>query len=595
MARHRTLMTRVRRGIARWPIVVVALAVLAGLGWTGWMWVDSVLDHRAAALLTSCPAGESTLRIAVTPSAADPIRAAAENWTKQHPIVNDHCVRVQVQSVDSETVLTGLTQNWDEGRLGPRPDAWLPDSTLWVNRLSAQNNNLIGAAGISVATSPVVLATQSAAYDALTAGNLLRWTDLPALSAEPAGWSRYGRPQWGKFRLAVPDPATSPASAMAIQSALAGATAQGTGPVTTAMLAEQPVKNLITQLVSSRAGGAPATPQDAMDGLSKAADVGTASYGAVPVTEVDLYRRNVGKDGAPAPANPLYEVPMGGASPRADFPFVTLAGDWINSIQGTAAQQFRDFLRRPEQQRLLVTAGLRGEGGGEHPKPAPGMRWPAPTEQLVPADATTTQQISASWTAAVEGDLVVSALVDVSAPMGQDGGDGRSQLDWVKDALNGQIDRTVSGSLGLWTFARAVDGDRNYRQVAPVASVGDHVEQLHAAVGQLAPAGAPQLDDSLLAVYRSVLDGYQAGKHNRIVVVVGGAEAGGPNADQLRGQLDRLRDPARPVPISIIAVGTGPDRDQLGAIARASGGTLSVLRSAKGIDATLGQLLSVAG
>ncbi|MBA8928334.1 hypothetical protein BC739_005551 [Kutzneria viridogrisea] len=587
-------MTRVRRGVARWPLAIVALVVLLGLGWLGWTWLGGVLERRATAEAAGCPSGEVSLRVAVTPSVADPVRDGAQRWTDQHPVVNDHCVRVEVQSVDSKTILTGLTQSWDESKLGPKPVAWLPDSTLWANRLSAQNTALVGAAGQSVASSPVVLATQSPAYDALTTGNLLRWTDLPELTADPAGWARFGKPQWGKFRIAVPDPAYSPASAMAIQSALAGATGQGLGPVTTDMLAQQPVKDLIGKLAAARAANAPASAQDALDGLSRAGDIATASYSAVPITEVDLYRRNLGRDGAPAPGTPLYEVPVGGASPQADFPFVTLAGNWVNTVQGKAAQQFREFLRQPAQQKLFAAAGLRVDATSDRPKQAPGMRWPATTQRLVPADATTTQQISAGWAAAASGDLI-SVLVDGSAAMGQDGGDGRTRLDWVRDALVGQVDRSVAGaSLGLWQYSANLDGDKPYRQLSPVVQTDQHADQLHSALGKLGTGQGAQLYSSVLGVYQSVLANYQAGKHNRIVVIVGSANEGGTDLAQLRSQLGQLRDAKRPVPISFIALGDGPQRDQLAGIAQDAGGTVSAVQNAKDVAAALGQLLSVA-
>jgi Ca-activated chloride channel family protein len=589
MARHRALVTRVRRRMAKWPVAITGLVVLVLLGWVAWTWLGGVLERRAAAEANGCTQGDVVLRVAVTPSIAEPVRDAAQAWTNTNPVVDDSCVRLQVQSVDSQTVLTGLTTKWDEGKLGTQPAAWLPDSTLWANRLTAQNNSIIGTPPQSVATSPVVLATQQPGADALASGNLVQWTDLPGLTAAPNGWAGYGKPQWGKFRLAVPDPATNPASALAIQSALAGATAQGAGPVTTNMLAQQGVKDLITKLANSRAAGAPADTLDALDRQAKAADIGTASYSAVPVTEVDLYRRNLGKDGAPKPASPLYEVPMGGASPAADFPFVTLSGTWVTSTQNKAAQQFRDFMRQTAQQKMFAKAGLRVSATSDHPTDAVGMRWPALTQNLVPADATTTQDISASWTTAAVGNEVLSVLVDTSPAMGTDGVNG------VRQALTGEVDRTVSGSMGLWAYAAGLDGDKPYKQLVPVVRVDQSIDQLHVGIGKLNPGNGSQLYTSLLAVYQSVLADYQDGKHNRVVVVVAGKNDGGLTFDQLRAQLGGLKDGKKPVPVNIIAVGGNVDHDQLSAIAQDTGGSLSTVQNAGGVDAALAQLLSTTG
>ena len=586
MARHRALVTRVRRRLAKWPVAVTALVVLLLLGWVAWTWLGGVLERRAAAEANGCTAGDVVLRVAVTPSIAEPVRDAAQRWTDTNPVVDDSCIRIQVQSVDSQTVLNGLTTKWDEGKLGAQPAAWLPDSTLWANRLTAQNNTVVSTTPQSIATSPVVLATQQSGAEALASGNLVQWTDLPALTSAPNGWSGYGKPQWGKFRLAVPDPATNPASALAIQSALAGATAQGAGPVTTDMLAQQGVKDLITKLANSRASGAPADTLDALDGLAKAADIGTASYSAVPVTEVDLYRRNLGQDGAPKPNKPLYEVGMGGASPAADFPFVTLSGSWVNQTQNKAAQQFRDFVRQPAQQKLFAKAGLRVSATTDHPTDAVGMRWLALTQNLVPADATTTQDISASWTAAAVGNEALSVLVDTSPAMAGDG------VNAVRNALTGEVNRAVSGSLGLWAYASALDGDKPYKQLVPVVRIDQNIDQLHTGIGKLSLANGSQLYTSILAVYQSVLANYQDGKHNRVVVVVAGRNDGGLTLDQLRAQLGQAKDAKRPVPVNFIAVGSNIDRDQLSSIAQDTGGSLSSVQNASGVDAALAQLLS---
>ena len=36
MSRHRALRARVRRGIAKWPVLIVVFVVLIGLGWLAW-------------------------------------------------------------------------------------------------------------------------------------------------------------------------------------------------------------------------------------------------------------------------------------------------------------------------------------------------------------------------------------------------------------------------------------------------------------------------------------------------------------------------------------------------------------------------------
>lgn len=593
MSRHRALRTKVRRGIAKWPVAIVGLVVLVVLGWLGWNWVGGILDDRAAAQAGDCNEGQALLRVSATPSVAEAVKRVAEEWSAQRPVVYDHCIQVEVQSIDSEVVLHGLTQGWDEAKLGERPHAWVTDSMLWANRLGAQNATLLGAAPESIAASPVLLALPQEAAQAVQSGSGFRWTDLPDLAGAADGWGRFGRPEWGRFRVAVPDPATNAASAMALQSALAGASPEGKGPVTTDMLALDPVKNTMGRLTASKPEETPAGTWEALKLLSDDPAVNAAGFSAVPVFEVDLYRHNTGKDGGTAPAQPLYGVAAGGPTPIADFPFVPLAGDWVGEAQVRASQAFREFLREDDQQKILAGAGLRVESTTERPKPSPGVRWAAVTDTLTPADANTTQQISAAWATADNGQ-VVTVMVDTSKSMEEPGGDGRSRMEWVKQALSGQVNRSVSGSLGLWEFSRQLDGDKPYRQLVATGPVAGQRQALLDGVAALEPRSATQLYTSVLALYERALADYQDGKRNRIVVLTDGVNDGGLTFQELTSRLASVKQPGKDIVISVIAIGPDPERAPLTELARSTGGTLSVVEDGRGVDAALAQLLSAA-
>ncbi|TWP52201.1 VWA domain-containing protein [Lentzea tibetensis] len=585
MSRHRALRARVRRGVAKWPVAIVALVALLGLGYLGWTWVGGVLEDRAAAQAKNCSEGEALLRIAATPTIADSVVEVAKAWSAQRPVVYDHCIVVEVKSVEPQVVQDSLTTTWDEAKLGGRPHAWLPDSSLWANRLAAQNRALLGAEPKSIATSPVLLAVPEAGAQALMTGNSFRWTDLPDVT----NWAKYGQAAWGRFSVAMPDPATNTATAMAIQSALAGASPTGKGPVTVEMLAMAPVKSTMSKLAAAQ-GETTGSTFDLLAKLSEKPEVNSAGFSGVPVFEVDLYRHNLGKAKNTAPAKPVVGVAAGGPTPVADFPYVPLAGEGVGEAEARAAQAFREFLMEPDQQKILARGGLRVESSKEHPNPSPGVRWAVTTENLVPADENTTQQISAAWATADNGGQVVTLLVDVSASMKEPGGDGKSRLDWLKTALKGQVDRSVSGSLGLWEFSRNVDGDKPYKQVVATGPVGQQRDALVAGIDGLQPVNATHLYSSLAAVYGSAQQGFQTGKPNRIVVITDGRNDGGIDLAALKDKLKELKK--NDVVVSFIAVGSEPDRQALTDIAKSTGGTLSVVEDGKGIDPALGQLLS---
>jgi Ca-activated chloride channel homolog len=601
MSRHRAEGGPSERSVAIWPFVVVGAVLVLLLGWLAWSWTGDILARRLQAQLAGCSEGDAVLTVAVTPAMAGVVGRAADTWTRSRPVVQDHCVRTEVAGLPPQSVLDALTAGWDSDKLGARPGAWLPESSLWINRLSAQDARLLGSQPTSIATSPVVLAMPELAAQAVESSGL-RWQDLPALVAEPAGWQRFGHPEWGRFSLAMPDVARNPASALALQSVLASTNPAGVGPgaspvagpivgpVTVETLGAPAVNDAMIRLATTMSPQVPGTTLDALKALA-AADVATTPFDAVPTLEFDLYLRNTGLDGQPAPAEALAGMPVGGPTPTADFPFVAIAGD---QVQVRAAQKFREFLQSQDQRQELSKAGLRVPGSQLRPDRAPGIRWSDSQNELTGADANTTQQISAAWTNAGGTGQIVTVLLDVSKSMADDGGGGRSKLDWAKATLDGQINRFGSGSLGLWVFSSNLTPDGlPYRRLVPTAPVNNQHDELAGAVAGIGPAADSHLYPSLLAVYRQALIEHQPGRINRVVVITDGRnDAPTMHYEVFKPQLDKLAGGTVALPISVVAIGSEIDRDQLTEISRVTGGTFNNPDDGSGIEAAFGQLLS---
>ena len=108
-------------------------------------------------------------------------------------------------------------------------------------------------------------------------------------------------------------------------------------------------------------------------------------------------------------------------------------------------------------------------------------------------------------------------------------------------------------TLGLWTFADRLDGDRDYRQVVPVTPVAA------AAVGPGAgdaarrsapyPAAHTGLYDSVLGLYEEARQNWEPGKLNVVVVLTDGHNDD-PVGHQPCGAAASpgRRSPTRPVP-----------------------------------------------
>jgi hypothetical protein len=405
MSRHRSDKWTMRRQaaaplglrrIARWPIVVVALVILVLLGGVAWMWMGGVLKARNEAQAHACDDGPMNVQVAAAPSIAVATRNAAEAYNAQQIVVAEHCVQIQVSAVDPAQALAGLTGTWDATKYGPKPQAWLADSSLWTNQLVSQHGALVGDVVQSVATSPIVLAMPPDAARAMSGTAQLSWPGLPNLLASDTGWSSLGEPTWGAFTVDLPNPATNPASQLALEAMVD----PGNTPLTPDALTSAPVAGAITTVATKQPQSLPSDTLTALIALAKSPGVQGAPYSAVPVPEVSLYERNLGTDGVTKPENVLDEVRLTGSGPCLDFPYVPLAGNWVNSSQGQAAQMFRAFLRSPAEQQQLAKSGFRTTSGSQRPVPSPGMDWGTVHTTALPTDPDTSQRLVTAWTGA---------------------------------------------------------------------------------------------------------------------------------------------------------------------------------------------------
>ncbi|HVK26372.1 MAG TPA: substrate-binding domain-containing protein [Actinokineospora sp.] len=554
--------------------------------WFGGTWLRYAADERAVERGRECVAGPVALKVVVTPSVESPVREIAKRWNASGPVVGDRCLKVNISSADSAAVLAGLTGEWPARELGDRPHAWLAESSIWTDRLSAVDDGLLGSAPDTVAGSPVVLAAPQEATSTLSKAMAFSWADIATLTADPGGWTRFGKAGWGRITVALPSPAANPASSLAVQAVLSGVGKQS--PLTQDVLGKPEVTEAIGKLAAGQPTGVPETTRDALINLGDAETMEAAPFSLVPVLEVDLHRRNLGADGRPTARHPLSEIIATGPVPTADFPFVRLAG--IDQVLADAADQFRQYILAPDQQRDLARAGLRTASSRERPADSVAMTWPDLPPATAPANSKTTQQLAATWADATEGGRIVTLLVDVSKSMTGDSGEGRSRIDRIKESLHGYADYTVSGSVGLWRFSRALDKGKSYQQLVPTGPIANRRAALHRAVDTLTPTGQTDLYESIAATYKSATSTYVPDKRNEIVVITDGGTDGSMTLSELTSLIKSVGDPKRPVAISVIAIGPGQNRVALRELAKLTNGTVSTLTDARGVQAALGQL-----
>ncbi|GAB2970463.1 hypothetical protein LWP59_14950 [Amycolatopsis acidiphila] len=141
-----------RRRIAKWPIVAGAFVVLLVVGLLAWGWANNVLNSRAEAQANACTDGNSTMTVVVTPTAQQPVSAAAARWNQANTVVHAHCVHIDVRAIPSQQVLDALTGKADLSTIGGLPVAWLPENSYWVDQLTTTKPGMVGSPAESVAS-----------------------------------------------------------------------------------------------------------------------------------------------------------------------------------------------------------------------------------------------------------------------------------------------------------------------------------------------------------------------------------------------------------------------------------------------------------
>jgi hypothetical protein len=151
-----------------------------------------------------------------------------------------------------------------------------------------------------------------------------------------------------------------------------------------------------------------------------------------------------------------------------------------------------------------------------------------------------------------------------------------------KTATEGLNLFTDDSELGLWAYAAGLPGGKDYQEVVPVAQLNKGQRaRLTTAVSaaKAAPTDVCGLYETVLAAYQSLKDGYKEGRSNTVVVFTDGANSKpGMSLETLKLELERATDPTRPVRVVLLGVGPDANKQELDAIAAATGGRAFVVQ-----------------
>jgi hypothetical protein len=564
---------RNQRGRPRRVSIVIGLSALAGV-----IACTLLVAFGAEAVVSraSCTDHPVVVNLAAAPDIAPAASHVAKFFNAEHNDVRGHCAVVHVSSVQSAAAATEISGN--KPATSPAFDAWIPDSSLWVNvaRSFPQGAQLVQPTSVTVARSPLMIVMpRSVAAEVPAYGSAVGWQFLLP--------QRVGGPATGLgLHVEFPDPAQSSAGlATLIQlqsllgngsSALASFTAfvlnvqvtPGTRSLTSLASLERPVTIASEQAVAQ------------FDRAHPAAD---ALAGRYPVQ----------------------------GTPELNYPYVLTS---TNQLERQAGQEFEKALKSSYATSYVQYLGFRTGAGT-----APG--WigqygldtgqPKLTAAAAPGQAETSLQ---AWQKLSLGsrDLV---LLDVSEQMATPVSPAGTTLEQVliQAASLGLSHFPDSTQMGIWAFASHLDGPLPYKQLVPVGPLPAPLglitrrQQISQATEQGKPvAGAPAaLYSSILAAFKSLSASYQPRYVNAVLVLTAGIDnaKGDMSSAALVRQLRALYNPNKRVEIVPLMFGTAGNFAALQQVARATGGVAFDITSPKQVNGAffsgIAQRLSVAG
>lgn len=480
----------------------------------------------------------------VTVWAAPELMPAVESAVER---ASDDCFSYAVVSRTAPTAQSGL-------RDGETPDVWLPSSVAWPQLMAEEGVEL--QIGETVASSPVLLTGRPQVVAGLgELGVTPESTFAEVLQTYQAAVASGG----SDVAVRLGDPRTDAATM-----ALLTATSDQLGGLDESGSAG---RNLLVVLAQTAVPGEP-----------------VSALASEPTTVVPATEQQIGA--AAADDLDLQGISLAGGIGTVSMPFVRV-GD-AGSADGVDALE--EALTSEEAAADLAALQLRAGADG----PAPGVSGVPEgltADGQVP-DAATTNLLAQTWTLIAPQSRIL-ALIDISGSMEAPVDGDVTRIDLTREAAQTALSvipqRTA---IGVWFFATALDGERDYREAVPMRPLN---EQVRSGVTQLDAVldvtedldldvleGDTGLHDSLWAAYQQMQEDYSPEAISSVLLLTDGINddsTGGLSADEVVERLTEARESGER-PVTVVLIGMGPDVDEeaLDRLATAAGGEALVLR-----------------
>lgn len=503
--------------------------------------------------------GSIELAVAVAAELAPAVDVAAAEWEKAGAAVDGTCVEVSVTA--AEPVGVAATVAAKHGAVLPgvsqvsgaavSPDVWVPDSSAWLLRLKSGGASEFNPGnGASIAHSPVVVG-------------------VPEPIASQLGWPKQEF-TWSALvsqvnnveplKAGTVNP-TQDAAGLSGLLALSAAAAAGEGGQAATVGA---LRALSTSSADRR--------QDLFAKFPTSSDPSTMaqSLGAAALSEEDLLSYNAGKPAVPLAA--LYPKP---AATPLDYPYAVLPG--IGSVKASAARMLFDVLTTDGFKDRLGSLSLRAPDGTWGAGFSAPEGAPSPAADGGKVDPLTVERAVSSWSIATQSGRML-CVIDVSGSMRESvaSANGASRQQVTLEAAGRGLDLfDDSWQIGLWEFSTNLGSGRDYRRLVEIGPLSSQRSELEAALAQIQPTrGDTGLFDTVLAAYETVQEDWEQGQVNSIVLFTDGKndDDNGISQQQLIAELERVKDPERPVQVVLIGIGADVSKTELESITKVTGG-----------------------
>jgi Ca-activated chloride channel family protein len=491
------------------------------------------------------------------------------------------CAQVSVHGLNSGEAMEALASGSWAGLQPaiPAPQVWLPTSSLWTGRLRLLDEQVGRPAQTpgpypSIANSPLVIAMPKEKGELVRGRGPLGWAEILGLSGD-AGWSAFGRPEWGRFTFGKDNPNLSTSGLAATIATYYAAVRRSSD-----LVEEDLARPAVTQFVRRIEANVSHYSDDSVDLLRDLAeaDLGgvarATDMSAIVVQEELVHQYNLGQL-SPTPGTrprvPLVAVRPKEGTFNLDHPYVVLPS--ADAGQREAAQDFLAFLQEAPQQRAFADLGFRdherrasdallaavgGDSGGE------AVYFDPPAPEVVDA-------ILAGWSTLRKKANILLA-VDTSGSMRAAVG-GRSRFEVATTAADKGVNLLNSADrVALWSFSSETPQrpGKPYSEEVPLGPY-DRAGFRRKLTG-LRVAGDTALYTTVRAAHRHLSDNYDPERINAVVVLTDGRNEYPKDRDLDRLLDDITLDPRRPVKVFCVAFDRESDLAALDRIAKASAG-----------------------